>query len=151
MKGVMVVSEACQPCHRLQDELADLKKQLSALRANQAMAAFGNQLSGVRTVRDVNVLVAEVPDADAETLRKLADKFREKYPTNGAALLVTGTTVLAVLTEDVVQRGMKAADLIAAIGGRGGGRPNMAQGSLPGAGMPAAAHDQVMKALEAKM
>jgi alanyl-tRNA synthetase len=63
---------------------------------------------------------------------------------------VTGSTVLAVLTEDVVKRGIKAADLIAAIGGRGGGRPNMAQGSLPNGGMPTDAHERIVKALAAK-
>jgi alanyl-tRNA synthetase len=142
------VDEVPQKAAGLLDEVVDLKKQLSALRAKEALSAFSSQLSGVRSVKGVNVLVAEVPDAEAETLRKLADKFREKYPKNGAAVLVTGTTVLAVLTEDVVQRGMKAADLIAAIGGRGGGRPNMAQGSLPNGGLPAGAADDVAKKLD---
>ena len=86
-------------------------------------------------------MLAEVPNANADTLRKLADKFREKYPKKGAAVFVAGTTVLSVLTEDVVKRGLKAADLIAAIGGRGGGRPNMAQGSLSDGGMPPEALD----------
>jgi alanyl-tRNA synthetase len=62
----------------------------------------------------------------------LADKFREKYPQRGAAVLVTGTTVIAVLTEDLVKNGLKAGDIIKEIGGKGGGRPNMAQGSLNG-------------------
>ena len=46
-------------------------------------------------------------------------------------MLATGATVVSVVTEDLVKRNLKAGDLIAAIGGRGGGRPNMAQGSLP--------------------
>jgi len=116
----------------LQDEVADLKKELANLRAQQATSAFSNQLSAVQLVKDVNVLAVEVPDANAETLRMLADNFREKYPKGGAAVLVTGTTVIAVLTEDVVKRGLKAGDLIMGIGGKGGGRPNMAQGSLNG-------------------
>jgi alanyl-tRNA synthetase len=62
----------------------------------------------------------------------LADKFREKYPKSGVAVLVTGSTVIAVVTEDLVKRGLKAGDLIMGIGGKGGGRPNMAQGSLSG-------------------
>lgn len=145
------LEEVPQKAENLQEEVADLKKQLSALRANQALSAFGNHLSAVRKVKDINVLVADVPNADADTLRKLADKFREKYPSSAAAVLVTGTTVLSVLTEDVVKRGLKAADLIAAIGGRGGGRPNMAQGSLPDGGMPADALDRTMKAVDGKV
>ncbi|HEX8992790.1 MAG TPA: alanine--tRNA ligase [Anaerolineales bacterium] len=141
--------EVPQKVEGLLEEAADLKKQASALRASQALSAFSSQMSAVHTVNAVNILIAEVPDANMEMLRSLADKFREKYPRNGAAVLVTGTTVLAVLTEDVVQRGVKAADLIAAMGGRGGGRPNMAQGSLSRGGVSASAQDQVAKVIAA--
>ena len=82
-------------------------------------------------MKDVNVLPFEIPDSNVDTLRMLADKFREKYPKAGAAVLVTGATVIAVVTEDLVKRGLKAGDLITGIGGKGGGRPNLAQGSLP--------------------
>jgi len=61
----------------------------------------------------------------------LADKFREKFPKNGIAVLATGSTLIAVVTEDLVKRGIKAGDLLTGIGAKGGGRPNMAQGSLP--------------------
>jgi alanyl-tRNA synthetase len=116
----------------LQDEVSDLKKELANLRAQQAMSAFNNQLSNVQTVNDANVLAVEVPGSTVDTLRMLADKFREKYPKNGAAVLVTDSIVIAVLTEDLVKKGLKAGDLIKEIGGKGGGRPNMAQGSLSG-------------------
>ena len=39
-----------------------------------------------------------------------------------------------MVTEDLVKRGLKAGDLITDIGGKGGGRPNLAQGSLPASG-----------------
>jgi alanyl-tRNA synthetase len=134
----------------LQDEISDLKKEIAALRTQQAMSTFNLQLSNVQTVRDVNVLAMEVPGANADTLRSLADKFREKYPQSGAAVLVTGSTVIAALTEDVVKRGLKAGDLITGVGGRGGGRPNLAQGSLPDGDV----HDvlsRVAKVLEEKL
>lgn len=115
----------------LQDEVAELKKELASLRTQQALAAFNLQLSSLQTVKDVHLLAVEIPAADADILRLLADKFREKYPHNGAALLTNGSTVIAVVTEDLVRRGLKAADLITGIGGKGGGRPNLAQGSLP--------------------
>jgi alanyl-tRNA synthetase len=115
----------------LLDENSDLKKEVINLRAQQAMSAFSNSLSAVQMVGDVNVLAMEVPGSNADTLRMLADKFREKYPKAGAAVLVTESTVVAVLTEDLVKKGLKAGELITGIGGRGGGRPNMAQGSLP--------------------
>jgi alanyl-tRNA synthetase len=115
----------------LQNEVSDLKKELAGLRAQAALSAFSSQLSAVQTVKDVNVLALEIPDSNVDTLRMLTDKFREKYPKAGAAVLVTGTSVIAVVTEDLVKKGMKAGDLITGIGGKGGGRPNLAQGSLP--------------------
>ncbi|MBM4426604.1 MAG: alanine--tRNA ligase [Chloroflexi bacterium] len=126
------VDEVPQKVDALQDEVSELKKELAALRAQTALSTFNLQLANVQTVKDVNVLGAEIPNADVDTLRTLADKFREKYPKNGAAVLVTGATVIATVTEDVVKRGVKAGDLITGIGGKGGGRPNLAQGSLAG-------------------
>ncbi len=95
------------------------------------------------------MLAMEIPDADMDTLRSLADKFREKYPQKGAAVLVTGNSIIAVVTEDVTKRGVKAGDLIMGIGGKGGGRPNLAQGSLPGDVKEAL--DKVAGVLEAKL
>jgi alanyl-tRNA synthetase len=115
----------------LQDEVTDLKKELASLRAQQALSTFSLQLSNLQTVKDVHVLAVEIPAATADTLRLLADKFREKYPQSGAALLAAESTVIAAVTEDLVRRGLKAGDLIAGVGGKGGGRPNLAQGSLP--------------------
>jgi alanyl-tRNA synthetase len=115
----------------LQDEVSGLKKELASLRTQAALSVFESLLAKIQVIKEVNVLAVEIPDADVETLRSLADKFREKYPKAGIAVLISGENVLAVLTEDLVKRGLKAGDLIAAMGGKGGGRPNLAQGSLP--------------------
>lgn len=126
------VDEVPQKVDALQNEVSELKKELAALRAQSALSTFNLQLANIQTVKDVNVLGVEIPNADVDTLRTLADKFREKYPKNGAAVFVSGATVIATVTEDVVKRGGKAGDLITGIGGKGGGRPNLAQGSLAG-------------------
>jgi alanyl-tRNA synthetase len=117
----------------LQDEVADLKKELASLRALQALSTFNLQLANVQTTaNDVHVLAVEVPGSSVDTLRMLADKFREKYPKGGAAVLATESAVIAVVTDDLVKKGLKAGDLITGIGGKGGGRPNLAQGSIAG-------------------
>ena len=134
----------------LQDEVSDLKKELANLRAQQALSTFNQQLANVKTVKDVTILAVEVSDANVDTLRMLADRFREKYPQAGAAVLATGSTVIAVLTEDVVKKGVKAGDLITGIGGKGGGRPNLAQGSLPN-GNVSEALGKVAKVVEEKI
>ena len=116
----------------LQEEVSELKKELANLRAQSALATFQSLLANVQAVKEVHVLAAEIPNADADTLRSLADKFREKHPKQGALLLVSGSVVIAAVTEDLVKRGLKAGDLITGVGGKGGGRPNLAQGSLSG-------------------
>jgi alanyl-tRNA synthetase len=135
----------------IQDEVADLKKEVASLRRQQAMIAMESQLSSVQKVNDVNVLAMQIPNSDMETLRTLADKFREKYPTDGIAVLVSGPIVISVVTNDIVSRGIKASDLILAIGGRGGGRPNLAQGSLPDPAMVNDAMGKVARAVEEKL
>jgi alanyl-tRNA synthetase len=134
----------------LQDEITDLKKELANLRNQQALSSFQTLISNSQLVNDIHVLAAEIPNANADTLRMLADKFREKYPKAGAAVLATGSTVIATLTEDLVKRGLKAGDLITGIGGKGGGRPNMAQGSLAD-GDAKGALNKVAKVLEEKL
>ena len=133
----------------LQDEISDMRKELAGLRSQLALSAFNTQLANVQTVKDVNLLAMEIPDANVDTLRSLADKFREKYPQRAAAVLVTGSTAIAAVTEDVTKRGIKAGDLITGIGGKGGGRPNLAQGSL--AGDVREALGKVAGVLEAKL
>jgi alanyl-tRNA synthetase len=115
----------------LQNELARGKRDLAELRKQQAVLTFEAGLQSVRVLDGSSVLALEVPNADVDTLRALGDQFRAKYPLKAAAVLASGPVLLAVITEDLVKRGLKAADLIAAVGGRGGGRPNIAQGSLP--------------------
>jgi len=144
------VEEVPQKVESLQNEVSELKKDITSLRAKQALSTFNLQLSNLQTVKDVNILAMEVPDVDADTLRMLADKFREKYPKGGAAVLITGSTVIATVTEDLVKRGLKAGDLIQSIGGKGGGRPNMAQGNLPD-GNAGDALSKVAKAVEEKL
>jgi len=144
------VEEVPAKADALQDEVSDLKKQLADLRMQSALSSFVFHLNNAQIVKDINVLAAEIPNVDADTLRMLADKFREKYPQAGAAVLVTGSTVIAVVTEDLVKRGLKAGDLITSIGGKGGGRPNMAQGSLPDGNVKDAL-SKVSKAVEEKL
>ncbi len=129
------VDEVPLKVEMLQDEVSELKKEIAGLRGQTALSIFQSLLGGVIAINGVHILAAEIPDSDADTLRMLADKYREKYPKGGVAVLASGTIVIATVTEDLVKRGVKAGDLITGIGGKGGGRPNMAQGSLPIGGM----------------
>ena len=125
------VDEVPQKAESGQNEIAELKKEIAGLRSQAALSTFQSLISNLRIVKDVHILAAEIPDSNADTLRMLADKFSEKYPKGGVAVLASGSTLIAAVTEDLVKRGLKAGDLIIGIGGKGGGRPNMAQGNLP--------------------
>ncbi|GJQ51638.1 MAG: alanine--tRNA ligase [Anaerolineaceae bacterium] len=143
------VDEAPQKAVSKQSEIAEMRKEIAALRTQQALSAFDAQLSSVHIVKEVNMLAVEIPNVDVDALRMLAGKFRERYPQSSALLLTTGSTVIAAVTEDIVERGLKAGDLIVGIGGKGGGRPTLAQGSLMGE--VSEALSKVAKVIEEKL
>ncbi|MFH1909009.1 MAG: DHHA1 domain-containing protein, partial [Chloroflexota bacterium] len=120
----------------LLDELASARKQIAAMRQEFALSTFNMQLSNLQTIQGVNLLAIEIPNADKDTLGKLADRFREKYPQNGvcvvAALSGEQIIVMAAVTQDLIKRGVKAGDLVGHIscqlGAGGGGAPHLAFG-----------------------
>ncbi len=118
----------------LQGELAQTRKAVSGLRQELAAASFEAQLAGVEIVGGAASLAIEIPGADADTLRLMTDRFRVKYP-SGVVVLAANVegkpVIIASVTDDLVKRGVHAGDLVKraaqAVGGGGGGRPNLAQ------------------------
>ncbi|MCW5874299.1 MAG: alanine--tRNA ligase [Anaerolineales bacterium] len=119
----------------LQSELSQLTKELAAARRAQAQESLGDLLANVPQVSGVPVLAAAVPGADADALRALADKFRQQHA-SGVVLLAAvadgSVTLIAAVTKDLVARGLHAGELAkqaaAVLDGRGGGKPELAQG-----------------------
>jgi len=116
------------------DELAQARKQIAELRRSQALQAFQEQLKDLPQVQGAAVLAAAVAEADADTLRSLADRFRQQHPSGVAVLAASGEgrpVVIAAVTDDLVKRGVNAVELVKHVagylGGGGGGRPNLAQ------------------------
>ncbi len=117
--------------------IRELEKEVEALRGKLAQAATGDLLDQVREVAGIKVLSTRVP-GDVADLRELSDRMRNKI---GSGIVALGTEkdgkalLLVALTKDLVQRGLKAGDLIRemaqAIGGRGGGKPDLAQAGGP--------------------
>jgi alanyl-tRNA synthetase len=118
----------------LEDELAAIRKQAAALRRELAGRDFERLLEQPPLVAGIPVLTAELHDADADTLRTMADRFRQKHASGVVVLAAVqeGRPMLvAAVTDDLVKRGLHAGELVkhaaAPLGGGGGGRPNLAQ------------------------
>jgi alanyl-tRNA synthetase len=110
-------------------EIAKLKVQL----ASGARGPAGAEEDGIVELSGVKVLARRVPSLPANELRNLADTFRGKLK-SGVVLLGTDAdgkvTLLAAVTADLLSR-VSADDLAKAmapvVGGRGGGKPDLAQ------------------------
>jgi alanyl-tRNA synthetase len=117
-----------------QKELAAAQKELAALRRGQAQEGLESVLDDVPEIAGVPVLTATMPGADIDALRGMADSFRQKHP-SGVALLAGidegKPNLVAVVSKDLVKRGLHAGELVKLaakpLGGSGGGRPDMAQ------------------------
>jgi len=127
------------------EERRALERELSRLKSKMA-AAQGQDLSSQAVdVKGVKVLAAELDGADAKTLREALDQLKNKLK---SAAIVLGSTdggkvsLIAGVTSDLTGK-LKAGDLVnyvaQQVGGKGGGRPDMAQaGGTDAAKMPAA-------------
>ncbi|HUQ81971.1 MAG TPA: alanine--tRNA ligase [Gemmatimonadaceae bacterium] len=130
--------------HRL-DALLQEKRQLEK-RLDEAMRGGGGDVverlvSSATDVGGIRVIATLVSAPDVKSLQALGDAIRERLKTGVAALGATfddgKSTLLTVVTDDVRDRGVRAdaviKQLAEAAGGRGGGKPHMAQAGIPDA------------------
>jgi alanyl-tRNA synthetase len=130
------VDEVPQKAELMQDELSAARKQIAALKIELALFSFITQMDNPLKVNGINLVALELPEADKDTLGKLADKFREKYPNNGVCVVATVSSgqviVMATVTQDLIKKGIKAGDLVGHVsrqlGAGGGGAPHLAFG-----------------------
>ena len=114
-----------------QQKLAE--KQLEATRRKAALTKLDSLLGQVRSVKDVKVLASEIEGVDREGLRQLVDPLRQKM---GPGVFVLGSTdnggvaLISSVTKDLASR-LHAGKIIQAVaaevGGKGGGRPDLAE------------------------
>jgi len=116
------------------DELEGTIKDLAHLRQEMASGIFDIEMQNPNTIAGVSVLAVNLPGADRDTLRQMADRFRQKA-SSGIAVIASivedKPAIVATITDDLVKKGLDAGNLVNFIseplGGKGGGRPNMAQ------------------------
>jgi len=145
-------NQVAEKTRALVEELAQAHKTIAALRRETAAAAFEQQLEGAVEVKGVPVLTLVLPEADIDTLRQMADQFRQKYPSGVAVLAGVEAghpAVIAAVTKDLTKRGLHAGELAKHVaeplGGSGGGRPTLAQAG----GKDASKLDEVLASVPA--
>lgn len=117
-----------------------LEKQLEQLQAKAASAAGDDLSASALDIKGVKVLTARLDGQDGKALLTLVDQLKNKL---GRAVILLGSVheekvvLVAGVTKDLTGQ-LKAGDLMkqaaAAVGGKGGGRPDMAQGGGVDAG-----------------
>jgi len=124
----------------LQENVKQQQKAQSKSDAASLISRGDELLAAAPRAGGAALLAAALGSASVDQLRAVADSIRAKA--GSAALLLAAehegkAVLLAATTPDVAQRGVKAGDLIKEIapvvGGKGGGRPDMAQGGGPDA------------------
>ncbi|HLZ19937.1 MAG TPA: alanine--tRNA ligase, partial [Smithellaceae bacterium] len=126
-------SEVYDRTEKLLKQTRELEKEIEALKGKLAANASGDLMSQVQEIAGVKVLAAEVSIADAKTLRDFGDKLRDRL-VSGVILLASKADdkalLLCMVTKDLANKfhaGNIIKELAPLVGGKGGGRPDMAQ------------------------
>ncbi len=118
----------------LLDRQKKLERELEAMKAKAASSATADLAAGAVDVGDIKVLAARIEGLDAKALRDALDRFKQQLgdavvllagASDGRAALVAGVSGSAL---GRVKAGELLSHVAAQVGGKGGGRPDMAQG-----------------------
>jgi len=115
-------------------ELRDRDREIEKLKRKLAAGSGRDLLAEVRDIDGVKVLAARADVADPKALREVADQLKDKLRSGVIVLAgVEGDKValVAMVTPDLVARfsaGKIVGEVARQLGGKGGGRPDMAQG-----------------------
>ena len=117
----------------VQDLLKATEKSLTQAKQKLASQQGSDLVSKIQVIKGHNVLVANLPGVEAKALRGMLDELKQKISSGIIVLGVPGegkVNLIAGVTSDLVNQ-IKAGELInfvaSQVGGKGGGRPDMAQ------------------------
>jgi alanyl-tRNA synthetase len=126
-------AEAPQRLRKLLDEQRALERQLQELEGKLARSKADDLVAGARQVNGVAVVAGRIDGLDADALRAVADRLRDRL---GSGVVCVGSVVdgkvnlVAAVTKDLTKRyhaGKLVQEVARAVGGSGGGRPDLAQ------------------------
>ncbi|QJA09123.1 alanine--tRNA ligase [Romboutsia sp. CE17] len=123
-----------QRASQLVDENKALSKELHDLKAKMSLQSADSILDSKVEINGVNLVTAKFEDMDMNTLRETADSLRDKL---GSGVVVMANVAdnkinfIVTATKDVLEKGIHSGNIVREVaqiaGGKGGGRPNMAQ------------------------
>jgi alanyl-tRNA synthetase len=129
--------QICERVSKIIEDNKNLTKQLKSASkqgGNDIMSKARQLLENCEKIGSSSIIVSSIDSAPVEEVRDAIDMIKKKA---GSAVAVFGSadgekvTLLAGVTEDLIQKGLSASDLLKEIapivGGAGGGRPQMAQ------------------------
>lgn len=128
--GDQVISKV----HQLLDRLKKEEKELAALKSKAASASVDDLAARATSIKGIQVLGERVEGVDAKVLREMLDRLKQKLADavvvlasaqDGKATLIAGVSGAAL---GKVKAGDVLGHVAARAGGKGGGRPDMAQG-----------------------
>ena len=139
------VNDAANRVAQLQEQLKATERELAQARAKASAGAGAALVDSAVEVAGIKVLAHDVVGADPKGLRDMVDQLKDKLQ-SGVVVLATATdgkvSLVAGVTKDLIGQ-VKAGDLAShvasQVGGKGGGRPDMAMGGGTEAGQLAAA------------
>ena len=115
------------------DQVKKLERELAALKGKLASAQGDDMLAQALDIKGARVLAATLEGADINTLRETMDKLKDKLKSAAVVLASVAdgkVTLIAGVTADLTGK-VKAGELVnmvaQQVGGKGGGRPDMAQ------------------------
>ena len=126
-------AELSQRIGQLSDNLKALEKELARLKSKLAASQGEDLVAQALDVKGIKVLAAAIEGADVPTLRETMDKLKDKLKT--AAIVLASVeagkvSLIAGVTPDLTSK-LKAGELVnhvaQQVGGKGGGRPDLAQ------------------------
>ncbi|HRS82754.1 MAG TPA: alanine--tRNA ligase [Smithellaceae bacterium] len=125
--------EVFDRAEKLLKQTRELEKEIEALKGKLAAKDSGDLIGRVKEIGGVKVLAAEAAISDAKTLRDFGDKLRDRLA-SGIILLGSKAEgkalLLCMVTKDLTGKysaGNLIKELAPLVGGKGGGRPDMAQ------------------------
>ena len=123
-----------QRATQLVEENKSLAKDLHEIKAKMSLQSADSILDSKVEINGVNLVTAKFEDMDMNTLRETADSLRDKL---GSGVVVMANVVdnkvnfIVTATKDVLEKGIHSGNIVREVaqiaGGKGGGRPNMAQ------------------------